>query len=375
MYKVDVPLDDRESAAIERRRNMEAARKSRIFDAKNRQIGVDVIALDAQVKEAKERKADEQRAHNSYASMMARNDTRAVLLQSQTERAQKQHEKELIEYRALEQGKQSRREWDLNDPNTLKNSTPLGDNEHGVSSLQSFVGEDSSFKNRLEMQKEQIREWSLALHAEREQSTRDKELQDKMYNLQRIQLDQKAIDLETEQDNLKKLQQKQLKEFNLKLAEEQKLRRMEKKHEELSQNMTEIRNQVQGDTLTENPEVARSAFGLHRVIPDRWKGMSDQEIENIRQMQEQQRADNLARKEAENKQNTEWNLQESAVSKAGILMGREQDRRHRENRRQLDMENAELAKQQAETRKFLDKKVYTNEPTDDYYKQFNTSTR
>lgn len=53
--------------------------------------------------------------------------------------------------------------------------------------------------------------------------------------------------------------------------------------------MTEIANHIFGDTLTENPAVAQSAFGPHRVIPDRWKGMSPQQLEQIRKEQERQR--------------------------------------------------------------------------------------
>ena len=40
MYKFDLPLDTREANAIARRRNCEEQRKSRIFDAQTRQIGL-----------------------------------------------------------------------------------------------------------------------------------------------------------------------------------------------------------------------------------------------------------------------------------------------------------------------------------------------
>jgi hypothetical protein len=53
--------------------------------------------------------------------------------------------------------------------------------------------------------------------------------------------------------------------------------------------MTEIANHVFGDVLTENPAVAQSAFGPHRVITDRWKGMSPQQLEDIRRQQDKQR--------------------------------------------------------------------------------------
>jgi len=40
MYKLDLPIDNIEAAAIARRRNREAQRQSRIFNAKTRLIGV-----------------------------------------------------------------------------------------------------------------------------------------------------------------------------------------------------------------------------------------------------------------------------------------------------------------------------------------------
>ena len=48
-------------------------------------------------------------------------------------------------------------------------------------------------------------------------------------------------------------------------------------------------NHIYGDFLTENPAVAQSAFGPHRVIPDRWKGMSPEQIADIKRQQELQR--------------------------------------------------------------------------------------
>ena len=48
MYKLDIPIDYKEAAAIERRRHMEENRKSRIFNAKTRTIGIDLQALEQQ---------------------------------------------------------------------------------------------------------------------------------------------------------------------------------------------------------------------------------------------------------------------------------------------------------------------------------------
>jgi hypothetical protein len=40
MYKLDLPIDLKEKAAIERRRRAEKERQGRIFNSRNRQIGV-----------------------------------------------------------------------------------------------------------------------------------------------------------------------------------------------------------------------------------------------------------------------------------------------------------------------------------------------
>ena len=50
-------------------------------------------------------------------------------------------------------------------------------------------------------------------------------------------------------------------------------------------NMTEIANAIFSDLLSENPDQAVSAFGPHRVVPDRWKGMSEEQLKQIREEQ------------------------------------------------------------------------------------------
>lgn len=52
--------------------------------------------------------------------------------------------------------------------------------------------------------------------------------------------------------------------------------------------MTEITNLLRGDLLSENPQQAASSFGPHRVVPDRWKGMTQEQLEQIRLVQKQQ---------------------------------------------------------------------------------------
>lgn len=66
MYKIDIPVDLKEAAAIERRRSEEEKRKSRIFNSKTRIIGVDLQALEQQVKDRKHMEDMERKREQAF---------------------------------------------------------------------------------------------------------------------------------------------------------------------------------------------------------------------------------------------------------------------------------------------------------------------
>jgi len=72
-------------------------------------------------------------------------------------------------------------------------------------------------------------------------------------------------------------------------AREQSAKQELQKQQADDDNRTEMANMLYGDFLTENPACAQSAFGAHRVIPDRWKGMTPEQLNEIRRVQEIQR--------------------------------------------------------------------------------------
>lgn len=65
-------------------------------------------------------------------------------------------------------------------------------------------------------------------------------------------------------------------------------RKIREKKQEQEDNLAEISNLLRGDLLSENPQQAASSFGPHRVVPDRWKGMTQEQLEQIRLVQKQQ---------------------------------------------------------------------------------------
>lgn len=72
MYKVDIPLDYKEVAAIERRRIQEEQRKGRIFNSKARQIGVDVNVLEKQIQDKKQMQMTEKMREDAFGETLLR---------------------------------------------------------------------------------------------------------------------------------------------------------------------------------------------------------------------------------------------------------------------------------------------------------------
>lgn len=103
------------------------------------------------------------------ADQSKRHDMTCVLLQKREENDVRELSKSLNEYRKTFQRKEDGREYDLNDPDLLKNDKPArvsdDDPRLGISSLQKFSGEDLNGKERKKLQQEQVRYESISQSA------------------------------------------------------------------------------------------------------------------------------------------------------------------------------------------------------------------
>lgn len=379
MYKLDLPVDYKEAAAIERRRNQEEQRKSRIFNAKTRLIGIDKQAIEQQLKDRQQLEEYERRREEAFAKDAVRNDMIAQLLEARQQHDIRELNKALNEFRALHQQPDSRREFDLYDPDALKKDKPArvsdDDPRCGVSSLQKFDGEDLNSKARRKFQAEQLREWTEQQQRERQQAELNQKKADRLYELKMKELDQRAMELQKAEEECRRAINEATKDYNLALAREMEAKRNLQKQQEEDDNKTEMANNIYGDLLTENPAVAQSAFGPHRVVPDRWKGMSPEQLADIRRTQELQMKERQRIKDEERRLNEEHDRMRSAHARAGMLLEREKQRRERELQKQIAEENKRLSNEQNAHKEYLEKEVYTNRPTAAYFMQWNTTTR
>ncbi|KGL74987.1 RIB43A-like with coiled-coils protein 2, partial [Tinamus guttatus] len=357
----------------------ELQRQSRIFDVRRRTIGIDKDALDAQIKEKKIQEATEKAQNEKLANEMKQNDKIMCLLEEQQKNDIRNINKAIGEFRKNFQKPETRREFDLSDPQALKKETParLSDSDPrcSISGLQKFMGEDLNYAQRMIFQKEQLREWSLQQQRDSRNALADKKRSDDLYDKDRLELDRKAMELQRADEETRRAICAATKDFNRAQAAELAERKKLEKYQTMKDDMAEISSLLQGDLLCENPEQAASSFGSHRVMTDRWKGMSRDQLMAIRNSQQQQILEKQRLKEEEHQRNAEWDRQRAQAARAQLLLERQQQRENQEWRRAVDSVNAELSQEQKSKNIRLKEEEYSNVPTAEYYAQFNTTSR
>ncbi|XP_025945967.1 RIB43A-like with coiled-coils protein 2 [Apteryx rowi] len=379
MRKLGLQRDLQEAAALERRRQRELQRQSRIFNVRGRTTGVDKDALDTQIKERKIQEATEKAQNEKLASEMKQNDKVMCMLEERQKKDIRNINKAIGEFRKNFQKPETRHEFDLSHPQALKKDAParLSDSDPrcAVSGLQKFMGEDLNYAQRMIFQKEQLREWSLQQQRDWKNALADKKFSDDLYDKNRIELDRKAMELQRTDEEMRRAVCAVTKDFNRAQAAELAERKKLEKCQTMKDDMAEICSLLQGDLLSENPEQAASSFGRHRVMTDRWKGMNRDQLMAIHYSQQQQILEKLRLKEEEHQRNAEWDRQHIQAARAQLLLERHQQRQNQECRRALDSVNAVLSQEQKSKNMYLKEEAYSNFPTAQYYAQFNTTSR
>ncbi|XP_072259193.1 RIB43A-like with coiled-coils protein 2 [Pyxicephalus adspersus] len=379
MEKLDLPVDLKEAAVLERRRDAELQRQSRVFNARVRTIGVDKNALEIQMRDKKSQEEIENKRQEAFDAQMVQNDKITCLLDERQKEDIQNLNKAINEFRLCFQKKEDHREFDLYDPQALKKDLParVSDNDPrcSVSGVQKLMGEDLTESNRRKEQQEQLREWSLQQQRELQKALEDKKFADDLYDKYRIELDKKAMELQIMEEKARRDICSFTKEFNKAQAEESIERRKLEKQQQEEDNSVEISNLVEGDLLSENPAQAISAFGPHRVVPDRWKGMHPEQLEEINKIQQQQIQEKMRLKEEERQRQVEWDRRRVQEARAMVLLERQQKRQEKELRKVQDHINQQLAQAHKAQKNYFNKEVFTNTPTDAYFGQFNTTSR
>ncbi|XP_059969861.1 RIB43A-like with coiled-coils protein 2 [Mesoplodon densirostris] len=376
--EVAQPKDLEEDFGLAKRRYAELRRQKRIFNARNRIIGGDTEAWDVQVCDQKIKEATEKARQETFAAEMRQNDKIACISEDRERRDRKNLCKAINDFQQSFQKPETRREFDLSDPLALKKDLPArqsdNDARNTISGMQKFMGEDLNFYQRKKFQEEQNREWSLQQQREWKIARANQKCTEDLYLKTRLQFDETAKHLQNLESTTRKAVCAAVKEFNKNQALESVEKKIQEKKQDQEDNLAEISNLLCGDLLSENPQQAASSFGSHHVVPDRWKGMSREQLEHIRLVQKQQVQEKLRLQEEERQRDMDWDRQRVQQARAALLFERQQQRQHHDLRRALDCNNLSLAKEQLLQKKYM-KEICTNHPTEDYFAQFNTRSR
>lgn len=375
-----VTLQDlKELKKLEKARQFDEERKARIFNARQRLIGVDIEALQKQIQEKKARDEAQQNDMKSLY-LKERHDIEVVdALHQQIDRNKKILHDQINEFRRTYQRKQDRREFDLNDPDALKKSLPcrLGDDDPriSISSVQKFEGEDGVAKERAKIKKEQQKTWLFQQISEKRLIDSQKKETDKI-QLEIIKArDERAKML----DKLEKQTRKEIElanvAYNKALANEQAIERRLRQEMELENNKAEINNALTSDLLTENTDVAQSNLGVGKIIGSMYRGMSREEKDEILKTQAAQREELAAKREAEKVREKYWEEYADKINESVYFMDLRNSQKQKEDLRKLYEENERLSQEQKAQKEYMNKIVFSNKPTAEFYNQFNKSTR
>lgn len=371
--------DLKNAAAIERRRQIEETRKSRIFNPRTRKIGVDKEFLEKQIEEKKNQRDAEKAKEERIDDALIRSCKIAIILEKKEVEERRKFLQKINNYRQVCQRPEDRREFDLYDPDRLKKmrqeNIECGDAQCGLASAQVFEGEDCNKQQRLKEQKEQMQSWVMQQMNERRAAEKERRDAEKAYQDAVIARDKRAITLELMEEDCRRKLREAAAKFNKTLAEEQEYRRRCDEIQDEEDKRAEIYNHVTGDFLTEAKEQAESNRGSNKPLATRYKGMTTEELkvyrdEQLRQIEEIQKI-----KLSEKQENEDWNRQMLGNARLSELRYRELERKKTELNKQIAEENLQLAEQQKLQQEYFNCVVYKNKSSPEFFSQFNKSTR
>lgn len=150
-------------------------------------------------------------------------------------------------------------------------------------------------------------------------------------------------------------------EENKSLARQKQEAIMRQRIEEDIEKQKDIEFNVRGSLLSEDP--------------DRVSGQSKEQLKDICDEQLKQMSEKQKRKDKELYENTLWDEQVRSLDDTCKRLEEEQRSNRRKLNEKITSMNEYLAQEQRRQQEFLNKVVYTNAPSKEFFDQFNTTSR
>lgn len=355
-------------SALEKKRQFATERAARLTDPRMRVMGIDRAALDEQIKE-KEATAKVEKERNDFFDTQAMlMDKHAQVLQREVDEVRRTREREIKEFRDTFQKRDASREWDLNNPKRVVSSLPgrVADDDPrcGPSSLQKFEGEDLDFKNRKQAQQEQLRRWASQQTDEKLMKKWNEKEGNQLFEDRAEEMAFRTWQIEQEIAQQRRQMATTTAEFNKQLAEQKRREKLLNRMNQTQKNLEEIENMMNSDILNET--TPQMAPGAATTKSDRFKGLTDSQREEIRRMQDEQRAQMAAKRSEDAEEARQWAQQEAMENRMGTALDRQRARERREQAIELGKERQRQAAEAASRRASLNEQ-YRNQIGEEYF--------
>lgn len=347
----------REQLQIEKRRARLEERRQRILNGKQRLKGIDREGIERQIREKREKAEAERRAEMEEAEALKR---AVESVDEQERRARATRKARVADHRTALQKQAERR------------AAEVGESRESERVLKKtsldFAGEDEGKGARVRAQAKQQRSWIRAQLKEREgrQRTERERMQAEAEELARVTSIAEGMELQSRRaraSNASSVAQYNLEQARIRTEAE---RRAAAADAETAKH--EIEQQIAAGARAEDKAAARA-------IPSEFRGFTAEERQRIL-------AEQAAQIEERRRRMEEQRLAEEQEYEAGLAVQRELSRRERlvkeqkaALRRNVADEQQRLSAEHAEKERHLNRDVYANEVTDDFYAQFGTSAR
>lgn len=326
----------KDEAKIRRKVEENAKRTERFLSsAKQRTVGVDVDALDAQVAEVQ-----------GNRQKLIESDRYEKLRQQQIERIYEsaaQQEKEMRD----QQMQQLKKSWEESISSKRNNSAPsvldFDRDRSGKSSVQIMDGEDVTKNERTIAQKNQMRQWIQEQIAEKAYRAEMEARDNTARHQQMVIIDQMREAAEEEDKKLRRSNRLQINSHN----EQIRLKKVEDSSQQLAQweeqSLEEKLSLTSLDLFNEDPSAAMGDSG--RIVrKDMFKGYTEAQKRRIFQENDAHAQVKRERELAEKQRQRDWDMQQILLSRAMEQAHFEDRQRQQETR----MEHARTLRQQAE---------------------------
>ncbi|XP_039989504.1 RIB43A-like with coiled-coils protein 2 isoform X2 [Xiphias gladius] len=358
MLNVELLTDRIARASLQKRRNRETERQERFFNDK-----VDKEVLGTQVKEKKKQKEAEKEKQNACDADMLQNSKVACILHSREVKKKRAMEKAIVNYRHQYQHPWGQREYDLDDPDRCQ-KTDL-DNAQMIPS--GLVGEDSECKDRRQRQREQLRAWLVQQQSERAAERHHQKLEEQHYDQSRVEMDNKALQIQTLEMERRRAEAIATKEYNLATTEE-KHRQVQECNNESKADTT---NQLQGQLTGIDVKPTLGMVGVLGLCPSSDRRAPPESLQQVIQFQKYQ-IEEKKRIELEKKQEEALHDRVRLDSAhTALLIERQQAKLNKQLRRHLDSTNLKLA----ETNKQQKPDIERGCMDESFFSEFNTCSR